>query len=161
MEIMVYASGLEAVITAWYASSQSDSSGLYLPNEEYLRRLGNAPEIIAERLSGLDAAERIAGKLKHANRFGFAEKTRRFFEEIGLEIGSTEKRALKMRGKFAHGGQAKPGEASKYIRLKSGVLTLLHRVLLKMLGYGGRYVDIGTEGHPVRHIDVPSGGQEE
>ncbi len=35
--------------------------------------------------------------------------------------------------------------------------TLFHRIVLKLLGYDGTYIDYGTLGHPIRDISEPSG----
>ncbi len=35
--------------------------------------------------------------------------------------------------------------------------TLFHRIVLKLLGYDGTYIDYGTLGHPSRDISEPPG----
>lgn len=100
----------------------------------------------------------VINKIKSAQNMGENESTQSFFSELSLPIGEVEKSIFRLRGRFAHGYICKNSEAEKLIVACRAYRTLINRVILKIIGYDGEYVDYSTQGFPFRKIDVPLGG---
>jgi hypothetical protein len=83
----------------------------------------------------------------NANIIGIMERYRIFFEEIELPIDSSEWEAIKERHKFVH-GHILLDEANwkRVIQHVDTFETLLHKTLLKLLGYSGAFVDRSVPG---------------
>jgi hypothetical protein len=90
---------------------------------------------------------------------GANDRLRFFFDEIGLPVGEAEWQAVRERNPMAHGASSVfDGTANEKMTKATRVYkTFFHRVVLKLLGYDGFYIDYGVLGHPSRAIDVPSG----
>lgn len=107
--IIVMSAGLELLYNSWYKSSKSESKGEYLPKEEFENSLKCEFKKIDKKLANKftenpDYKDRIVRKIKNSYNMGFNEKIHFFFkEEIGLDLGSIEKKAIKYRNKPAHG----------------------------------------------------------
>jgi hypothetical protein len=81
-----------------------------------------------------------------------------FFEELGLPVGAGEDAVVRSRNISAHGGKSdRPHQ--DLVMLGTGYRTLLNRVILKVLGFKGEYIDYSVIGHPARGIDEPIGYQ--
>jgi hypothetical protein len=83
-----------------------------------------------------------------------SERFEAFFEELGIPVGVGEDAVVRSRNISAHGGKSdRPHQ--DLVMLGAGYRTLLNRVILKVLGFKGEYVDYSVVGHPVRGIDEP------
>ena len=82
-----------------------------------------------------------------------------FFEELGLNIDAAEKKAIKARNKMIHSRVTASGQEQikDLVRLSFAYRTLFHRVMLKLLGYSGKYIDYATEGLPERTVEEAVG----
>ena len=73
---------------------------------------------------------------------GITERYRVFFEEISLPINANEWEAIKERHKFVHGGISfDRTDWNRTIQHVDIFETVLHKILLKLLGYSGSYID--------------------
>ncbi len=84
-----------------------------------------------------------------------------FFKSLGLNFHkkSIETKALKSRNLMAHSSiDTSMNEAEilmllkKTVRLTRAYETLFNRVMLKILGYNGKYIDYYTFGHPALEL---------
>lgn len=151
--------GVEILAKAWFKSNKSKTKGVYLPKREFDKLIEDGMRIIVSKLQGQKYGDRIIRKISDAYRMTQNEQLAFFFEEIGLNIAEVENEALKGRNVMAHGSSGRSDEELWYlIYLTRSYQTLFHRILLKILGYTGNYIDYSTEGWPERHIDEPLGG---
>jgi hypothetical protein len=92
-------------------------------------------------------------------RMGMARKFRAFINELGLPLERVEKRTLKAASEGAH---VKPLDTdaaiSQAIDETRAMQTLVNRVILKLLGYDGPYIDYSALGFPERPFSEPLGG---
>ena len=73
---------------------------------------------------------------------GVMDRFRFFFNEIDLPVDKNEWDAIKARHAVAHGRIAtEEGEGEKIIRYTDTYETLIHKILLRLLGYSGSYID--------------------
>jgi hypothetical protein len=83
-----------------------------------------------------------------------------FFDEINLPVGEVERGAIQARNPMAHGSSVLFDEAAheQMLRDTFAYRTLFNRILLKILGYEGDYVDHSVPGWPERPLEEPMGG---
>jgi hypothetical protein len=95
-----------------------------------------------------------------SNQFGVNERFDQFFAELGLRVGDVERDAIRARNKAAHGGTYKRSAHRQLLNCTKAYRTLLHRTILKIIGWEGEYTDYSTYGFPDRPLDAPLGGPE-
>jgi hypothetical protein len=154
----ILASGLEIIASAWFRNNKSPSRGAYIDDAEWVNLIKDEIKSIEKKLGERLYRNRITNKIKNAFRMGFNERFDIFFDEIGLTIGQSEREALKSRNRMTHATfGASDAEIVEMIKMSSTYRTLFHRVLLKLLGYDGRYIDYSTAGWPDIGLTNPPG----
>jgi len=159
INIPIMANGIEILTNAWFKSERSKSKGVYMPSGEFSALIEEEITCIASKLEGSPYKERILRKMQNAINMGSGERIENFFQELGLKMGTLEREAMKARNKMIHSRVPMSGqeELEKVVRLSSAYRTLFHRVVLKVLGYTGRYIDYATVGLPEREIEEAIG----
>jgi hypothetical protein len=147
--LSMLAAALESTINGWF-EYKSESHGVYLGKKEFVALLREEIEAIKRKLESIGNkpyADGILNKIMNANIIGIMERYRIFFEEIELPIDSSEWEAIKERHKFVH-GHILLDEANwkRVIQHVDTFETLLHKTLLKLLGYSGAFVDRSVPG---------------
>lgn len=147
----ILAAALESVLNGWFKYKTSQSKGVYLEKEVFVTLLKDEIENIRRKLeenfkgegSTEDSkAEKIINNILRAYQFGTMERYRIFFKEINLPIDSSEWEAIKARHKFVHGEtQFDKADWISVLQKVNTFETLLNRVLLRLLGYSGDYID--------------------
>lgn len=156
-ELPLFGLALERLMDAWFRSNRSKSRGVYIPSDEF-DQLTREPFVeVEKRLGGFEHADRMMRRMRWAFQMGVNERFEAFFEELGLTLGQTEQLALKRRNRCAHGGPVNPNQLREHIRLARTYQALVHRVLLRVLGHTGPYIDYGTLGFPEKALDECAG----
>jgi hypothetical protein len=153
----VLSSAIEGLAKNWFKSKMSKTKGVYVDSKIFTELVGQEIESMSEKLAKIEHGEKIMNKIKFAYNMGANDRISFFFDEINLSIGEAEKEALKARNAMAHGDSSSHNDIYKLVKLTRVYETLFHRIILKLLGYEGHYIDRGTLGFPDRHIDEPSG----
>jgi hypothetical protein len=159
-DLPVLASAVEGLATSWFKLRKSKTKGVYLPKDEFDRIIREEFGIINEKLKDVEYRERIMNRLRNAYNMGANERLQFFFEEINLPIGEIESEAIRSRNKMAHGSSLDytDEERAKVTKLRWAYQTLFNRIMLKLLGFDGQYIDRTSEGWPRRHINEPMQG---
>lgn len=158
----VLATSVEMLKRTWYASRQSKSRGVYMPKKEFDALLGEELTAIEEKLREIEYGDRMASRMRNAFNLGSNESMEVFLEELGLPIGSTERSAMRARNPMAHGSAALLDE-SRHQETVNDTLsyrTLFNRIMLKILGYDGAYIDYSAKEWPERPLDEPLDGRQ-
>ena len=157
--IPIIANGIEILANAWFKSERSRSKGTYLPKEEFYALVEEELANIASKLGNNSYKNRLLGKMRNANNWGSGEKMELFLQELELHIGTLERKAIKARNKMIHSRVTASGQEQikDLVRLSFAYRTLFHRVMLKLLGYSGKYIDYATEGLPERTVEEAVG----
>jgi hypothetical protein len=166
IDLALFRAAVEALKTRWFASAGTKSGGVYLAKAEYEKVTKEPFDTVEKALTGAVAkgladqagAATILNKLGGAYRMGNNEQVRTFFEEIGLPIGAAEREAMKAANVPAHGGITTGGNIKTLDLHGRAYRALFERTFLRLLGYGGRYVDRATLGFPSRALEEPAGG---
>lgn len=146
-DLPVLAASVESIINGWYKHPKSKSHGVYIKKNEFESLLKEELEAINRKLEKRPAGAKISAKLLRSYEFGLTERFRVFFEEIDLPIEVHEWQAIKERHKFAHGGAIfDETDWKQMIQHVDTLETILHKILLKLLGYLGPYIDRGVLG---------------
>ncbi len=157
--IPIIANGIEILANAWFESERSRSKGTYLPKEEFSALVEEELASIADKLGDNPHKDRILDKMRNANNRGSGEKMELSLQELELRIGTLEREAIKARNKMIHSRVTASGQEQieDLVRLSFAYRTLFHRVMLKLLGYSGKYIDYATEGLPERTVEEAVG----
>jgi len=158
-DIPIIANGMEILANAWFKSERSKSKGTYLPEKEFSTLVEEEFANIADKLGENSYKDLLLRKMRGANNRGSGERMELFFKELGLNIGTLEGGAIKARNRMIHSRVTATGQEQRedLIRLSFAYRTLFHRVVLKILGYSGNYLDYTTEGLPERAVEEAVG----
>ena len=158
-DIPIIANGMEILANAWFKSERSKSKGTYLPEKEFSTLVEEEFANIADKLGENSYKDLLLRKMRGANNRGSGERMELFFKELGLNIGTLEGGAIKARNRMIHSRVTATGQEQRedLIRLSFAYRTLFHRVVLKILGYSGNYLDYATEGLPERAVEEAVG----
>ena len=146
-------------IAGKYLNKNNINQFEYLSKDNYLRLIENEIESIGKKLKSMEGGQIILNKILGAFRKGPNEKMNVFFNEIGLSIGKLERKALNLRNKMAHSSKDYSCEKDAFndLILSRAYEILFNRVLLKLIGYEGYYIDYSVKGCPLKHIDKTVG----
>ena len=156
------ATGVETLKKGWYASKKSKSRGVYMPKKVFDKLLEDELTAAREKLREVEYGDRIARRMSGAYNFGSNEGVQFFFEELGLPTGEAESSAMRARNSMVHGSSALL-DTAKHQKMVDDTLayrTLFNRVLLRMLGYEGNYIDYSARDWPERPLEEPASGRE-
>ena len=158
LNLPVLSAGLETLASSWFESGRSKSN-VYMPKKDFDSLLKAELASARSKLETRKYGDRILNGLSRAYEMSTNDSLRFFFDDIGLSVNRTEWEAINERHPMAHGSASVfDGSASeRMIRATRIYETLFHRIVLKLLGYNGTYIDYGTLGRPNRHISEPSG----
>ncbi len=157
-ELPLFGLALERLMAAWFRSNRSRSSGVYMSAAKF-EQLTAEPFMQVERQLGVSKyGDRMMRRMRGAFQMGVNDRFETFFEELGLTLGQTEQLAVQRRNRCAHGGPVDPDQIREHIRLTRTYQSMFHRVLLRILGYTGPYIDYGTISFPERALDECAGG---
>jgi hypothetical protein len=159
INLPVLGAGLETLASSWFESRKSKTKGVYMPKGEFNALLGEELGSAKEKLGSRQYGDRVLNRLSSAYNMSANDRLQFFFDEMGLSVGDREWWALKQRNPMAHGAASvfDRSTTERMIRATDIYRTLFHRIVLKLLGYEGTYIDHGTLGYPVRDISEPSG----
>lgn len=160
----IYASSLETVAKTYLKTRQITLEYLSTEQAKAIREaLKKAYECI-KQLGLPDLTKRaIEGKLSNLNSCGSNERMSRFLSLINLELSDDAK---KLRNVSAHGGFSVLAEPDferqqREVLVENAYRTLLHRVVLRILGYNGQFIDYGSLGFLNQSDDETDGAIEE
>jgi len=156
--LVAFSSSLEVLINAWFKLKKTKNSGLIVDEEEFNSKTSNWIENFEKSIPSNDGWKSIVKKIKNSNFVVGSDKFKIFFKEINLPTGPVEKTVIDSRHKMAHGGSLEGAELRKYILISRAYQTLISRVVLKVIGYSGKYIDYSTYDFPERNINEPLGG---
>jgi hypothetical protein len=80
----------------------------------------------------------------------------RFFASLNLEMGKRELAAWARRNDSAHGNVTPSDQTSRFIKDTHLMTNILNRVILRMAGVGGCYIDYFSPNYPKRALHQPA-----
>lgn len=154
-DLPLFSAALERVMNAWFKSTKTKTRGIYMPKRDFEELLADELAAAEVKLKSVSYGDRIGRRMRGAFNMGANERYELFLQELGLPYGEGELAALRGRNAPAHGGTESKGD--RWIRLGAAYRVLFNRIVLKLLGYDGRYIDYSVLGHPARPLAEPIG----
>lgn len=158
MDLPILSGALEHLMKKWYSEIKSNPDTVLMDKKDFAERIEPIEKMINEQFVGTKYAERMKQSILNINRMSVNEQFTNFFAGIGLPVGEEEKKALKARIFSAHGSfRDKEENWHEQFLLSRVYECLIDRVVLKLLGYKGKYVDYRIIGFPEKDINCPIG----
>jgi hypothetical protein len=91
---------------------------------------------------------KIVNNLQNAYKMGVMDQFKFFFDKIDLVLDDDEWGAIKARNRVAHGRFIIPRNSEESeCMFQHGLVyrTILHKILLRLMGYSGRYIDYADD----------------
>jgi len=151
----ILSSALESLAEAYLKFNKLITKPSKTLKKEYNYFLKHQSSFI-EELWKFEFGKRLINKLENPFNLGVNEKLTIFFETIGITIerDSIENKALIARNFMTHSTlKTNPEEVKKALKFTRAYETFFSRILLKILGYKGNYIDYYTLGFPERDIE--------
>lgn len=126
-----------------------------MPKEDYEKAISGFIEQLTDKVSTCESRDKLINKISGAYQMGSNERFFTFLEELGLNYGKDEKESIRARNNFTHGGSNVSYE--EVLKNTRTMYLLLARVILKLLGYDGQYIDTSVNGYPRKYIDEKIG----
>ena len=147
----IFAAGVEAMMKKWFKSEKSKSHGVYMTEDEFEEISKNEINNIktklrsnySDKLNEQDC-DKIVDYLEKGFHRGVTAQFKVFFDEINLAIYGNEWKAINARHDVAHGRfllAIKPKKRRRMIQHGFAYETIIHKTLLWLMGYSGRYID--------------------
>jgi len=156
--IPIMASGIEILSKRWFESTKSNSKGKYLEKDLYDSLTQNEFLIIKEKLQNHKHGDKILNKLQNCYNMGSNERLENFFEELNIPLGALERTAMKYRNIMIHDSiDYSRITREELIKMYLAYTCLTHRVLLKVLGYDGTYLDYSMKERPEKPLNQSVG----
>lgn len=161
--IPIFGAALEDLVKRYKKTSESKYNEEYVSKKEYKHQLNQELKNIKEKLKHFEynnkiknPAEKIYNNVSTAYQMSGTDKIKLFFDEISLDIGEIENKAIIARHRFAHGEHIKTDKQfENEIHCSEAYKTLFNRILLKLLGFEGKYIDYYTLKFPEKPLDEP------
>lgn len=159
--IPIMANGIEILMKYWFKSRKSTSKGIYLSKDEFDRLTRDDFENIESKLEDRPFKDKIMNKLRSDYNMSLTDKLKFFFDEIELPLGELEQEAIRCRHKMIHSSvNMGETEIERIIRLSFVYRCLIHRTILKILGYSGKYIDYSVVGLTEKPLNSVAGESE-
>ncbi len=155
--VVLYLMALEAIVNRWFEHSGSVSRGMILSENDFDEIKGVFEDALKSSSVNQTHIKRIIPRFNRLNELGATQKLFTFFNEIALPISEYDKSVINCRHRFAHGARYS-NSIEPLLEASRALATLLNRVILKLVGFSGEYIDYSTIGFPSRTLDEPMGG---
>lgn len=152
----IIASGFEILVDSYLKDNNLLKKYTKKEKLGYSNLIKEDIESLSEKLAPYDFGTFVLNKLKNPYNYGIGEKMSIFFESISIEFekDSLENKALKARNLMTHQClDTDTEEKQRNIKMISDAyITLVNRVILKLLGYDWYYIDYSKEG--IRYLKM-------
>ena len=155
-DLPILSSGLETLIESYL--KKNNLLPKYTKNQKKIYKDLISDEInsIENKLMDYQFKNSVINKLKNPYNFSIGEKMNLFFTHISFDFdkNSIENRALMARNSMAHQevNLESVKEQRQVKKISDAYITLINRVILKILGYDWYYIDYSKEG--IRYLKI-------
>lgn len=146
----ILSSGLESLIDSFVQFHELQKTYSKDEKKNYHILIKDDLESLEKKLEGYEFKSSIINKLKNPYNFSIGEKMRVFFKHINIHFDkkSLENQALLARNHMTHQAvnYETVEEQQRIKKISDAYATLIHRVILKILGYDWYYIDYSKQG---------------
>lgn len=151
--------GAMEIVAGGYLKMTDNDQLEYLSKTVYETLIGQELSQLKTKLTEIEGGDIILNKIKGAFRKGPNEKMSLFFQLLALDMGKAEKEAINLRNKMTHSKRDYSADETAYddVVLTRVYQVLFYRVLLKLMGYTGYYIDYSLNGCPLKPLSMKAG----
>lgn len=158
--IPIMATGTEILAKGWFESSRSKTKGVYMESGRFKTLFKEELESMEKKLDGVDNGKIILNKINGSYKMGNNERLDTFFSEIKIPLSDAEKKASLYRNKMIHDAMdLEKIDIRELVRLTYAYRSLFHRIMLKLLGHSGKYIDYSMARLPEKPLCIGSGAE--
>lgn len=150
--IPIIASAVEALQKAWFKMDEHKSKAVYYPKAEFKAVRKQIIDILDDGLPESEYKNVVKNKVDQLNQMSVRDRNEFFFTQLGIEYGNREVTAIQMRNAFAHGDSVAADQTNQMIDSLKILQLIYAKVVLKLLGYEGEYIDWTVQGHPRKRL---------
>lgn len=154
--IPIIASGLEVLIDSFLKNENLIIKRSKPEKRKYQNIIEKEFDSLEKKLKDFPFGQSVLNKLKNPYNLSIGEKMKMFFKELNISFDkdSIENRALLARNQMTHQklDTENHEELLRIKKLSDAYISLVNRVILKIIGYNGYYVDYSKEG--VRYLKI-------
>lgn len=152
----ILSSGLEILIDSFVEFHGLQRKYTKEEKKNYSNLIKDELESLEVKLEGYEFKSSVINKLQSPYNFSIGEKMRVFFKYLNIHFDkkSLENQALLARNYMAHQSLNfdTVEEQQKIKKISDAYVTLIHRVILKILNYSWYYIDYSKEG--MRYLNI-------
>ncbi|MCK9208135.1 MAG: hypothetical protein M0P66_13575, partial [Salinivirgaceae bacterium] len=152
----IIASGFEMLVNSYLKENKLLKKYTKKEKCDYSNLIKEDFESLSKKIATYDFGTFVLNKLKNPYNYGIGEKMSVFFKSLSLEFDeeSLENKALKARNLMTHHGIDCDTEIERreIKKISDAYITLINRVILKLLDYNWYYVDYSKEG--IRYLKM-------
>lgn len=153
-DLPLYSAALDILSNAYFRTHKEAAVTGQLSRDGFIKLIEPELQEIEKKINGNTRAKAIMNNIKNAVNIGSADRMRIFLNNIKIRLSESENDALRARHQMAHDifDTSDHFARIRSIRLRNTYRTLINRIILRLAGYDGTYIDYGTDGHPQKPI---------
>ncbi len=153
----ILASGLESLAVKYISAKKTIKKYNKTEKKSYKKLIQPELMMLSKKLEGFQFKNFLLNKLNNPFSYGLGEKIKLFTNELEFNFNedSIETKALQARNMMAHSSMSKISDPKliEYMKYTNAYITLINRIILRILDYKGQYIDYYTTGFPRRSIN--------
>ncbi len=158
LDIPIYHSGLDTLANYWLKISGTPTQKHWIPKDKYKEILEEYLPQILEKIKDQQNCHAVKSNIERANEISLSKKIDFLFEGNNLRKSDKENDAIKNRNKVHDISKLSyRNNFDDTVNRSYVYLILINRIILKILGYSGKYFDYSQSGWPLKCIDIPAG----
>ena len=136
-KIILLAASLESLMNKWFNSGNSKRKTVIIEKPKYKHLINDIRPLFEETFK---EHHQIINNFNQLNRLSINKRMELFLEELNLEMGDVEKKAIYSRNKQVHGKDIDSETFSNIIIYSEIYRIIINRVILRVLDYNGDYI---------------------
>lgn len=157
INLPIFASGIESLASKYLKAKGILKEYPQQEIEDYKKIIQPEIDKLGKKLDNYQFKQSIISKIENPTNYSIGEKLKFFLDDIGFDFDSKsiESKAIRARNKMAHTSMSNITESkwNEYFKLSQVYITVYNRIILKLIGYEGEYIDYYSKGHPLRLIN--------
>ncbi|VVP06705.1 hypothetical protein PS896_03111 [Pseudomonas fluorescens] len=152
MAAAYFGAAIEKIQKKYIEGQGKNFNNLVIPKQKYNALKRNIFTAIKECDLSTEDKKTFEEKINGGNVVSLKVRSQRFFDHIGLDMGSAELTAWQRRNDAAHGNELADGDYISLIRDTKLLKLILHRIVLKITGASALYIDYYSLNFPEREV---------
>ncbi|AZD50082.1 hypothetical protein C4K20_4685 [Pseudomonas chlororaphis subsp. aurantiaca] len=152
MAAAYFGAAIEKIQKKYIDGQGKNFNNLIIPKQKYNALKRNIFAAIKECDLSTEDKKTFEEKINGGNVVSLKVRSQRFFDHIGLDMGSAELTAWQRRNDAAHGNELADGDYISLIRDTKLLKLILHRIVLKITVASVLYIDYYSLNFPEREV---------